>query len=42
MDVCQITQGMQKHEFTFLPLKKVSTSYAENGLEDTANNIGFI
>ena len=42
MAVYQINQGTLRHEFTFLPPWKVSTSYVENGLEDTDNNIGFM
>jgi hypothetical protein len=42
MDVYHITQGMLIHEFTFLPVRKVPTSYAESGLEDNDNNIGLM
>jgi len=42
MAVQQIIQYMLRHEFTFLPLCKISTSYVENGLDDTANNNGFV
>ena len=42
MAVYQINQGTLRHEFTFLPPRKESTCYVENGLEDTDNNIGFM
>ena len=42
MAVQQITRGLLRTELTFLTVDKVTTSYVENGLDDTDNNNGFM
>lgn len=33
---------MLRHELPLLSLGKVTTTYVDNGIEDTANNNGFM
>ena len=42
MAVQQITRGVLRHELPLLSLGKVTTTYVDNGIEDTANKKGFM